>query len=205
MVRQNPAGWAHPRSRGEHGSNDTCTCRRWGSSPLARGAPPTREPEWSSERLIPARAGSTTPASPSSAPRRAHPRSRGEHMIARIGAGTRRGSSPLARGAPSPVRAVHPSPRLIPARAGSTAPEDGVIVYIAAHPRSRGEHDDDGVTFQGVPGSSPLARGALEVGRCAAGVDRLIPARAGSTRHRGPGRQGTRAHPRSRGEHERTR
>ena len=95
---------AHPRSRGEH----TTVCKThltgFGSSPLARGtlfAEITRRPN---ERLIPARAGNTSP--PRSQPYRlaAHPRSRGEHMACRKCGVVGTGSSPLARGTPCPVR-----------------------------------------------------------------------------------------------------
>ena len=71
---------AHPRSRGEHQAG---TCRGFwsqGSSPLARGAPVTRLTRNHNRRLIPARAGNTAHGSGCKGNRRAHPRSRGEHV-----------------------------------------------------------------------------------------------------------------------------
>ena len=73
---------------------------------------------------------------------------------------------------------------------------------IPAHPRSRGEHDTSQVTNMGGMGSSPLTRGALEVAASWSAPLGLIPAHAGSTRCRNQINARTRAHPRSRGEHE---
>ena len=51
--------WAHPRSRGEHFLAGDFDTRRWGSSPLARGAQDGRVRRARLDGLIPARAGST--------------------------------------------------------------------------------------------------------------------------------------------------
>ena len=50
---------------------------------------------------------------------------------------------------------------LIPARAGSTKVEGLETLEARAHPRSRGEHNTRHRLVALVPGSSPLARGAL--------------------------------------------
>ena len=69
------------------------------------------------------------------------------------------GSSPLARGTRTDQVAEVQFTWLIPARAGNTHSTKPASVSVAAHPRSRGEHDkllqNRGVT----DGSSPLARG----------------------------------------------
>ena len=70
---------AHPRSRGEHFEPFPLLLDYEGSSPLARG---TRVVEGTAkvlDGLIPARAGNTPSRTYTSAPSRAHPRSRGEH------------------------------------------------------------------------------------------------------------------------------
>ena len=70
---------AHPRSRGEHTSEQTHECWPSGSSPLARGTPPARSPLTAQMGLIPARAGNTVMPTRFKIGRWAHPRSRGEH------------------------------------------------------------------------------------------------------------------------------
>ena len=70
---------------------------------------------------------------------------------------------------------------LIPAHAGKTVGADAGVDASGAHPRSRGENDDDHLHIPSVAGSSPLTRGK----RFAQGVEDvvggLIPAHAGKT------------------------
>ena len=111
---------AHPRWRGEHLRRIVASRRRGGSSPLARGAPKVFTGVKNTGRLIPAGAGSTSIwGAPASLPR-AHPRWRGEHTVQSTPENAKRGSSPLARGAPNWPDARMTQPRLIPAGAGST-------------------------------------------------------------------------------------
>ena len=113
------------------------------------------------------------------------------------------GSSPLARGAPG-VRLLRRSDAgLIPARAGSTSRSTSGSGRCRAHPRSRGEHDGSNIRIESDVGSSPLARGARRMAVTWAGVNGLIPARAGSTKCTSTPAGCTTAHPRSRGEHSR--
>ena len=133
----------------------------------------------------------------------AHPRSRGEHVgVVDAGEGGL-GSSPLTRGAPFPLVPQPPPGGLIPAHAGSTG---GAVVSRAttrAHPRSRGEHQRVEPIQGAVTGSSPLTRGARSGLTPTAIRTGLIPAHAGSTRCRSGKNPSAKAHPRSRGEHER--
>ena len=192
---------AHPRSRGEHTIASIDANRDTGSSPLARGAPGSVEQRELAGRLIPARAGSTQGVCLARGRSGAHPRSRGEHAMSTAPARRRRGSSPLARGAPREVGVGVLARGLIPARAGSTLLRLASRRGRGAHPRSRGEHPE-GVAIVAVPGgSSPLARGAPRATRRGRLRRGLIPARAGSTSRRRPARSSRRAHPRSRGEH----
>ena len=134
-------------------------------------------------------------------PKRAHPRSRGEHGIWWTAGHERRGSSPLTRGAHLRDGDILRSGRLIPAHAGSTAHKLHKRARERAHPRSRGEHWLDPTTYQPERGSSPLTRGALpRFGRWWLGRG-LIPAHAGSTSPSRNLRTELQAHPRSRGEH----
>ena len=75
----NDAPKAHPRSRGENVVVSTGSAWRFGSSPLARGKPPTTAREEIVRRLIPARAGKTCATVSKSSSVQAHPRSRGEN------------------------------------------------------------------------------------------------------------------------------
>ena len=192
---------AHPRSRGEHDHVSTSPTTLRGSSPLARGARPDRDPSDRFLGLIPARAGSTSPTSTRRPASRAHPRSRGEHSML-FGSGSAfSGSSPLARGAHPDPRRTPADPGLIPARAGSTASIPSRENSERAHPRSRGEHGPASYGDLVLEGSSPLARGARDGTGRGSGPAGLIPARAGSTDPVFEPGEIRQAHPRSRGEH----
>ena len=91
-------GWAHPRSRGEHGSFLSIYGSFRGSSPLARGTLCVVFSFGVGYGLIPARAGNTLITAEIRSSLWAHPRSRGEHVVAMSTAWAVRGSSPLARG-----------------------------------------------------------------------------------------------------------
>ena len=131
---------AHPRSRGEHSSRVFKAARIVGSSPLARGTLYFCFSPIFFRRLIPARAGNTSLVNLTKTSLSAHPRSRGEHAWVPLRAALVRGSSPLARGTLIYSGGRKFVVRLIPARAGNTAPRPRVENVTPAHPRSRGEH-----------------------------------------------------------------
>ena len=141
------------------------------------------------------------PVNVTTSPWRAHPRSRGEHEEKPPHPQNHPGSSPLARGT---HRRGYSSPRvrgLIPARAGNTCTIATAATLTWAHPRSRGEHWRSKERVYAHRGSSPLARGTLEISPIMLFCGGLIPARAGNTcRARGASPPPW-AHPRSRGEH----
>ena len=173
--------WAHPRSRGEHQACSYPARLRKGSSPLTRGAQLAKWMPSSTDRLIPAHAGSTPDTLELHPDIEAHPRSRGEHYPLLIAPLSVSGSSPLTRGALAwPARGWF-QVGLIPAHAGSTARLTPMKSPLSAHPRSRGEHVVGSNHASPGLGSSPLTRGAL--GRWWLGLGRvgLIPAHAGST------------------------
>ena len=115
-----PVAWAHPRSRGEHALEGALQPVPTGSSPLARGTRSGASTGASTGGLIPARAGNTRPSRYRFLPERAHPRSRGEHMLPVMTRPHAQGSSPLARGTPSGQIGAEQRLGLIPARAGNT-------------------------------------------------------------------------------------
>ena len=151
--------WAHPRSRGEHDAQSHGDIIESGSSPLARGTRQSGAGKLTRRGLIPARAGNTGRVAVTGGVRRAHPRSRGEHMALSAGARRVSGSSPLARGTPGADELITPLNGLIPARAGNTGYGFCGADHAWAHPRSRGEHHVFFAVDKPNPGSSPLARG----------------------------------------------
>ncbi len=112
---------AHPRLRGEHTKTFWSSHASDGSSPSTRGAPPAPPPPLYQGRLIPVYAGSTRPQSRHGRPASAHPRLRGEHVLALWGLLVRFGSSPSTRGALVGSRRCPGHIRLIPVYAGSTS------------------------------------------------------------------------------------
>ena len=95
----------------------------------------------------------------SSLRQKAHPRSRGENSSVPQEVVKWPGSSPLTRGKLCLGHDTVNVPRLIPAHAGKTS-----MVFLpspvgAAHPRSRGENDEEDPAYAVREGSSPLTRG----------------------------------------------
>ena len=129
----------HPRSRGEYSRVLPMNSRTWGSSPLSRGILGLRGHGDAASGIIPALAGNTPSATPTTPTPRDHPRSRGEYKARRMLAEGLEGSSPLSRGIPPPL----PAP---------TTP-------VPDHPRSRGEYVREYMERCGHHGSSPLSRG----------------------------------------------
>ena len=114
---------AHPRLRGEHLALPCLLVGLIGSSPLTRGARVAYQASNASPGLIPAYAGSTLVGDFYALRLGAHPRLRGEHILASTMAADTRGSSPLTRGARLRPATVKLLLRLIPAYAGSTLAE----------------------------------------------------------------------------------
>ena len=172
---------AHPRSRGENSWLPSETNTTLGSSPLTRGKHSHRAGGKRQRRLIPAHAGKTASCEAWCCPSGAHPRSRGENSPSRIPPCSHTGSSPLTRGKPGVGGADRVRRGLIPAHAGKTLRRPSATSGPRAHPRSRGENQDDSAPVDNVPGSSPLTRGKPRRTSYALAAIRLIPAHAGKT------------------------
>ena len=112
------------------------------------------------------------------------------------------GSSPLTRGKRDLQLRHEAVPGLIPAHTGKTDRRDRRPVGEGAHPRSRGENQEDRSCLLIVMGSSPLTRGKPSYAPWRPSAQRLIPAHAGKTFSGGAGSKGSGAHPRSRGENQ---
>ena len=175
---------------------------KMGSSPLARGPQKPIGLRHSVGGLIPARAGTTPCLQTKSWRKWAHPRSRGDHILAPDIAGCPTGSSPLARGPRVVMFSCLNVPGLIPARAGTTSPRSPWTLSSGAHPRSRGDHETPNGLNTTDKGSSPLARGTSDRNNDVIAEPRLIPARAGNIAVAQTTAHAQAAHPRSRGEHE---
>ena len=175
-----------------------------GSSPLARGTRGSGAQPRGHLGLIPARAGNTVFIFPRPPFFWAHPRSRGEHFSDAPSTEASSGSSPLARGTRGFISIKHDATGLIPARAGNTISASFTRRSARAHPRSRGEHRFRVLAEERLLGSSPLARGTREGNLNRMSVQGLIPARAGNTTFSTARKMVLWAHPRSRGEHQKT-
>ena len=170
-----------------------------GSSPLARGLHVSGFGDCSSTRIIPARAGFTLGIDPNTNTDTDHPRSRGVYIPLPVRDVPTAGSSPLARGLPSRPPRGGREDRIIPARAGFTATRLSRRGDSRDHPRSRGVYVVGSGTVSRNSGSSPLARGLLALARGPYHWTRIIPARAGFTRHSTHSSWSPQDHPRSRG------
>ena len=189
----------HPRSRGVYAFVERSHMWEWGSSPLARGLREDRVPGGYQFGIIPARAGFTRRPPLRRGPSPDHPRSRGVYTYLEWCADGVPGSSPLARGLLSGFCSLALQTGIIPARAGFTEAYRQPAMNVGDHPRSRGVYlSTNHLAFPGN-GSSPLARGLLQVRVPSGAGAGIIPARAGFTsRHRARW-PGCSDHPRSRG------
>ena len=151
----------HPRSRGVYSRLDNFLWWCNGSSPLARGLPLAKAAAMARRRIIPARAGFTSPTCTRPPRSTDHPRSRGVYLDEAQAVHSAFGSSPLARGLRDTRPVELELDRIIPARAGFTSPG------CKRPPESNG--------------SSPLARGLLHAIPNGLNAVRIIPARAGFT------------------------
>ena len=171
---------AHPRSRGENNRSRMDSMARPGSSPLTRGKRGDGHYPRFPSRLIPAHAGKTLGFHQTESSTWAHPRSRGENVLAAPMIVLIWGSSPLTRGKLHPRARLYACRGLIPAHAGKTLRSTRI-------PSS-------------IWGSSPLTRGKLNERRDLTLPEGLIPAHAGKTSTSSTSTGCITAHPRSRGE-----
>ena len=171
----------HPRSRGEYLCWRRTAPTILGSSPLSRGIHWPGRAWVTKARIIPALAGNTVPCwcQPTAHPD--HPRSRGEYQLEPVAGEQFRGSSPLSRGIRVRPVGWELLRGIIPALAGNTGQ---VIIFVTRR-------------F----GSSPLSRGILLSQALSPETHGIIPALAGNTVRVVGADDGTKDHPRSRGEY----
>ena len=138
-------GWfvvcaAHPRAGGENFTRVAWATVGAGSSPRGRGKRHQRLTLVQHTRLIPARAGKTSPNRGATCKTWAHPRAGGENGGGGGGGLGAFGSSPRGRGKRRMVLTTGWPVRLIPARAGKTIKTIIGAAKTAAHPRAGGEN-----------------------------------------------------------------
>ena len=171
----------HPRGCGEHCFDGREFLSAPGSSPRMRGAQTIAIARLWIERIIPADAGSTVPATPKWKCEEDHPRGCGEHIARNLTMTCEQGSSPRMRGARDSSVGYACPVRIIPADAGSTWQASYRRQRQKDHPRGCGEHAKLAARQMNKIGSSPRMRGALYGKFDDFGFQRIIPADAGST------------------------
>ena len=202
--RQCPAtSSAHPRAGGENSRTRLAISRPPGSSPRVRGKLIIRWQPKRAARLIPARAGKTTPSPPATCAVTAHPRACGENWTRASIIHPPKGSSPRVRGKPGRACPPGEGPGLIPACAGKTCQVSTRRRTGRAHPRVCGENGPRSPLRARLLGSSPRVRGKQAGERDPVLFDGLIPARAGKTWCCGCTPPPGAAHPRACGENAR--
>ncbi len=110
----------HPRACGEHDQPSSSGQADGGSSPRVRGTLQSKAPALADNRIIPARAGNTSPVQGGCASYADHPRACGEHLPQRGNVRFQPGSSPRVRGTRRLSLRANRERRIIPARAGNT-------------------------------------------------------------------------------------
>ncbi len=132
-------------------------------------------------RIIPARAGQTRACAVVGQQASDHPRACGANRGRGVFASCASGSSPRVRGKRRGAGHRYDVARIIPARAGQTAPNPIGRGHGSDHPRACGANFLDRWTTFFLFGSSPRVRGKPIARLPAAGRPRIIPARAGQT------------------------
>ena len=171
----------HPRSCGANDGKGAAQVREDGSSPLVRGQRRFYHSTQLYGRIIPARAGPTSPCPLYRPQATDHPRSCGANAIAGVYDKIHLGSSPLVRGQQANTYGSQTTARIIPARAGPTYRGTTSGGTGSDHPRSCGANGQVRVHFNDAFGSSPLVRGQPHALQGLQVTGRIIPARAGPT------------------------
>ena len=172
-------------------------CAVTGSSPRVRGKLVGLPVEDEHGRIIPARAGQTSPTTTSRPPTTDHPRACGANCPAGKSRGAVYGSSPRVRGKPAHRYGRNAQRRIIPARAGQTCLWRRRRHLRPDHPRACGANGVM-VRVKSAPiGSSPRVRGKRQFPVRVVDGGRIIPARAGQTLRRHPRRFRQTDHPRA--------
>ncbi len=165
--------------RGEKSYTHSSSRKNSGSSPLARGKGIFLRPACHYRRIIPACAGKRIFWALLREAFQDHPRLRGEKVRSLNALVPTAGSSPLARGKAEQAPWPEAQPGIIPACAGKSPVASSTYSSRTDHPRLRGEKRHPLARHASVSGSSPLARGKVEIQPANLPAYRIIPACAG--------------------------
>ena len=188
--------------RGENAAPTAATLGVSGTSPRARGKRVFPHPGSPALRNIPACAGKTPSCKSWGRPSSEHPRARGENARSPCCALSGTGTSPRTRGKQSGKPILSPTHGNIPAHAGKTEGEHGLVLKGEEHPRARGENLGRCSCVVRHQGTSPRTRGKLLTVLRAGAWARNIPAHAGKTQVGLSCAFGVGEHPRARGEND---
>ncbi len=171
----------HPRACGEQTMMQPTCVDGSGSSPRLRGTAAERDDLAHRDRFIPAPAGNSASAPPSSAAPPVHPRACGEQEPAPGHLHRRGGSSPRLRGTEGIDVPAADARRFIPAPAGNSSFRGTLAGGHTVHPRACGEQPRRSGRFQSPPGSSPRLRGTGSPRWAFSSWPGFIPAPAGNS------------------------
>ena len=149
----------HPRACGANGPPRPDSTPPNGSSPRVRGKHDIFSKGGFVGRIIPARAGQTRRSSCRYESRPDHPRACGANLEFAVIGNKTIGSSPRVRGKRRGAGHRYDVARIIPARAGQTAPNPIGRGHGSDHPRACGANFLDRWTTFFLFGSSPRVRG----------------------------------------------
>ena len=149
------------------------------------------------KRIIPAHAGQTAPMRAHCPLWSDHPRACGANPACVARNRPIRGSSPRMRGKRLRLKHVVGLVRIIPAHAGQTIRQTGLLANGADHPRACGANCSDRWPPYVKNGSSPRMRGKRFVDTGHYDTFRIIPAHAGQTSAASPAAMSTPDHPRA--------
>ena len=158
-TRRPRPGSDHPRACGANRLISVAAACRAGSSPRVRGKHGQRARAGRFDRIIPARAGQTSPTRHERYPNADHPRACGANYCCLTDARLTSGSSPRVRGKLAHYGDSIDSDRIIPARAGQTTGVQVRCRGLPDHPRACGANQARQRTEFASAGSSPRVRG----------------------------------------------